>query len=94
MLSSERQINSPKALIQPELSHQRKIYTWNIFEEIGEPENRQEILDWYHLKENLYKLGGTRKRVKELEEQLLQWFCRRFSGIIEEQKNQKSETIL
>ncbi len=45
---------------------------WNIFEEIGNPENRQEILEWYHLKENLYKLGGTRKRVKELEELLWQ----------------------
>ena len=43
---------------------------WNIFEEIGEPENRQEILDWYHLKENLYKLGGSRKRIKKLEELL------------------------
>ncbi len=40
---------------------------WNIFKDIGEPENRQEILDWYHLKENLYQLGGSRKRVKQIE---------------------------
>ena len=45
---------------------------WNIFEAIGEPKNRQEILDWYHLKENLYKLGGSRKRIKKLEELLWQ----------------------
>ena len=40
---------------------------WNIFEEIGKSENRQEILDWYHLKENLYQLGGSRKLVKQIE---------------------------
>jgi len=31
---------------------------WNLFQEIGVTEQRQEILDWYHLKENLYKAGG------------------------------------
>jgi len=28
---------------------------------------RQEILDWYHLKENLYKVGGSLKRLKAAE---------------------------
>ena len=37
---------------------------WNLFQEIGGPEQRQEILDWYHLKENLYKAGGSRSRIK------------------------------
>jgi hypothetical protein len=23
---------------------------WNLFQEIGVPQQRQEILDWYHLK--------------------------------------------
>ena len=31
---------------------------WNLFQEIGSTAQRQEILDWYHLKENLYKVGG------------------------------------
>ncbi|HEY9302199.1 MAG TPA: ISKra4 family transposase [Phormidium sp.] len=40
---------------------------WNLFQEIGAPEQRQEILDWYHLKENLYKAGGSVKRLKQAE---------------------------
>jgi hypothetical protein len=30
-------------------------------------EKKQEILDWYHLKENLYKAGGSMKRSKQAE---------------------------
>jgi hypothetical protein len=41
--------------------------TWNLFQEIGVLEQRQEILDWYHLKENLYKAGGSVKRLKQAE---------------------------
>ncbi len=40
---------------------------WNLFQEIGDTEQRQEILDWYHLKENLYKVGGSIKRLKAAE---------------------------
>ncbi|CAA9291553.1 hypothetical protein AVDCRST_MAG92-4413 [uncultured Coleofasciculus sp.] len=40
-------------------------------EEIGSPTQRLEILDWYHLRENLYKVGGSRKRLKQAE--TLQW---------------------
>jgi hypothetical protein len=40
---------------------------WNLFQESGLPEQRQEILDWYHLKENLYKAGGSAKRLKQAE---------------------------
>lgn len=29
---------------------------WNLFAEIADSDIRQEILDWYHLKENLYKI--------------------------------------
>jgi hypothetical protein len=35
-------------------------------------EQRQEILDWYHLKENLYKVGGSIKRLKLAETMLWQ----------------------
>jgi hypothetical protein len=45
---------------------------WNLFQEIGEAEQRQEILDWYHLKENLYKVGGSFKRLKSAENLLWQ----------------------
>jgi hypothetical protein len=40
---------------------------WNLFQEIGVAEQRQEILDWYHLKENLYKAGGSLRRLKQAE---------------------------
>jgi hypothetical protein len=45
---------------------------WNLFEEIGSPLSRQEILDWYHLRENLYKVGGSLKRLKQAETKLWQ----------------------
>lgn len=41
---------------------------WNLVKEFGtEPFERWEILDWYHLKENLYKIGGSLKRLKAAE---------------------------
>ncbi len=43
---------------------------WNLFEEIASPTSRQEILDWYHLRENLYKVGGYLKRLKQAEVKL------------------------
>jgi hypothetical protein len=45
---------------------------WNMFQEIASTEQRQEILDWYHLKENLYKVGGSLKRLKAAETLLWQ----------------------
>lgn len=40
---------------------------WNIIKEIGNKNQRLEILDWFHLKENLYKVGGSVKRLKKAE---------------------------
>lgn len=40
---------------------------WNIFAQVGSESQRLEILDWYHLKENLYKIGGSLKRLKQAE---------------------------
>ena len=45
---------------------------WNIISQIGEATTRREILDWFHLKENLYKVGGSNKRVKKAEALLWQ----------------------
>ncbi len=38
---------------------------WNLIKEFG-PDHlcRWEILDWYHLQENLYKVGGSLNRLK------------------------------
>ena len=40
---------------------------WNIFAEIGSDSQRQEILDWYHLMENLGKVGGSEQRLNAAE---------------------------
>ena len=40
---------------------------WNIIAEIAEPQQRHEILDWYHLIENLHQVGGSRKRLQQAE---------------------------
>ena len=40
---------------------------WNLVSEFGTAQQRWEILDWYHLKENLYKVGGSIKRLKKAE---------------------------
>ena len=45
---------------------------WNLVEELATPETRWEILDWYHLTENLYKVGGSLKRLKQAETKLWQ----------------------
>lgn len=40
---------------------------WNIISQIATIPQRREILDWYHLKENLYKVGGSLKRINQAE---------------------------
>ena len=38
---------------------------WKLINELATPDTRWEILDWYHLRENLYKVGGSLKRIKQ-----------------------------
>jgi hypothetical protein len=45
---------------------------WNIVSGIATPEQRREILDWYHLQENLHKVGGSIKRLRQAEALLWQ----------------------
>lgn len=40
---------------------------WNIFANIGDTAKRLEILDWYHLVENLGKVGGSLQRLNRVE---------------------------
>lgn len=40
---------------------------WNIINPIATPEQRLEILDWYHLVENLHKVGGSIKRLNQAQ---------------------------
>jgi hypothetical protein len=43
---------------------------WNLFAQIAPLENRFEILDWYHLKEHLYAVGGSLRRLAKAEKLL------------------------
>lgn len=45
---------------------------WKIMAKIGTEEGRREILDWYHLVENLYKIGGSIKRLERVKGYLWQ----------------------
>jgi hypothetical protein len=40
---------------------------WNLYEQIGTAVQRREILDWYHLVENLGKVGGSQQRLAAVE---------------------------
>jgi hypothetical protein len=45
---------------------------WNLFAQIGHPSERLEILDWYHLMENLGQGGGSPQRLDAVEAGLWQ----------------------
>ena len=45
---------------------------WNLFKEIASANQRQEILDWFHLVENLHKVGGSQQRLAMVEALLWQ----------------------
>ncbi len=40
---------------------------WNLIGGIATNESRLEILDWYHLVENLYKVGGDQALLARVE---------------------------
>ena len=41
-------------------------------EQIGSSEQRREVLDWYHLMENLHKVGGSNRRLRRVKNHLWQ----------------------
>lgn len=43
---------------------------WNLISGITPTEHRREILDWYHLVENLHKVGGSLQRLRQVETDL------------------------
>jgi len=40
---------------------------WNIVEDIGDKEQRIEIIDWYHLMENLYKIEAKKYQIEQVK---------------------------
>ena len=45
---------------------------WNIISQFAPEHQRREVLDWFHLMENLHKVGGSLKRLKQAEDLLWQ----------------------
>lgn len=43
---------------------------WNIFAQVGQEESREEILDWYHLMENLHKMTGGKEKINQVKNHL------------------------
>lgn len=43
---------------------------WNLAAECVDDGQRREVLDWYHLMENLHRVGGSNQRLAEVKEQL------------------------
>ncbi len=48
---------------------------WNVISEIGTSSQRREILDWYHLMENVYKVGLQKERLKQVKNYLWAGLC-------------------
>jgi hypothetical protein len=40
---------------------------WNIVDQLAPDVQRREVLDWFHLIENLHKVGGSLKRLKQAQ---------------------------
>lgn len=45
---------------------------WNIVRKLTPETERREILDWFHLMENLYKVGGSMQRINTAKQHLWQ----------------------
>jgi hypothetical protein len=64
---------------------------WNIINKIGDSDHRREVLDWYHLVENLYRVGGSLKKLKKVKNLL--WYGLVEEGLEEWQKSERKAVI-
>lgn len=68
---------------------------WKVVESFGNQSwrIRREVLDWYHLKENLFKVGGSIKRLEGIENLLWHGFVDGALRELEGLKNKRAETF-
>ena len=66
---------------------------WNLFSELATPETRWEILDWYHLKENLYKVGGSLKRLAAAEALLWQGEVKATQALYQDCRRKQAQNL-
>lgn len=66
---------------------------WNIIKQIGTQHQRREILDWYHLMENLYKVGGSNQRLKQAKSYLWKGFVDDAIAVFDDLKKKQARNF-
>lgn len=66
---------------------------WNIMQQIATADQRREILDWYHLKENLHKVGGSIKRLNQAEALLWLGKVNAALGLFEDSQKKQAQNF-
>ena len=64
---------------------------WRIVEKIGTKHQRREILDWYHLMENLHKVGGSNQRLRQGKNLLWQGLVNDASAVFNDLKKKRCD---
>lgn len=67
---------------------------WNIYDQIGTATQRREILDWYHLVENLGKVGGSQRRLDAVEQRLWQGNVEQAIEQFKDCRHQRARTFI
>jgi hypothetical protein len=67
---------------------------WNVFAEIGTSTHRLEILDWFHLMENLHKVPGSLNRLQQVEDLLWQGNVNAAIAVFEECHSDESQRFV
>jgi hypothetical protein len=66
---------------------------WNIIAGIATAAERREILDWFHLNENLQKVGGSLKRLRQAESLLWTGQVDETIALFREMKNKRAKNF-
>ena len=67
---------------------------WNLISEIGKPEQRREILDWYHLVENWAKLESRSDLMYEVQDYLWEGVAESAIAQLENCSEPRAETLV
>lgn len=66
---------------------------WNIIAQIRSKDRRREILDWYHLTENLYKVGGSNQRLRQAKNFLWQGLVNDAIALFDDMKKKQARNF-
>ncbi len=66
---------------------------WNIVEQIRSKHQRREILDWYHLMENLHKVGGSNQRLRQAKNFLWQGLVNDAIALFDDLKKKQAKNF-